>query len=105
MGAEGTDTHVALELFDVNVCTCEATDVWSFGVTVWEIVTFCSKIPYFEELKKPKQEITEFKIRGYLMQGWLLDPSQRPKFNQIFLKLAKSLPEGADFVGPNVLNA
>uniref|UniRef100_A0AC35EZX6 Protein kinase domain-containing protein n=1 Tax=Panagrolaimus sp. PS1159 TaxID=55785 RepID=A0AC35EZX6_9BILA len=121
----GTDTHIALELFDENVCTCEATDIWSFGVTVWEIVTFCSKIPYCEELKKPKQQITEFKIRQYLMQGerliipkntepsleiimkscWLLDATQRPKFNQIFLKLAKSLPEGADFVGPNVLNA
>uniref|UniRef100_A0AC34FT32 Protein kinase domain-containing protein n=1 Tax=Panagrolaimus sp. ES5 TaxID=591445 RepID=A0AC34FT32_9BILA len=120
----GTDTHIALELFDINCCTSEATDVWSFGVTVWEIVTFCSKLPYSEELKKQNQRVTELSIRNYLLQGeiliipedtdpslkkimkscWLLTAYERPNFNQIFLKLAKSLPEGADNFGPNVLD-
>uniref|UniRef100_A0AC35F388 Protein kinase domain-containing protein n=1 Tax=Panagrolaimus sp. PS1159 TaxID=55785 RepID=A0AC35F388_9BILA len=101
----GTVTHVAMELLkDPGSYTREATDVWSFGVTMWEIFTFGTKIPYYEELSKTK--ITEFEILSHLSNGlrlrppemlqanlhrimitcWIEKHCERPTFNQLFHK-------------------
>ena len=76
----------------------EKTDVWAYGVTVWEIYNFCKVQPY-EEL--PDQEVVDNAIRGantvllekphtcpeevyqVMMKCWAHDPTKRASFEDI----------------------
>uniref|UniRef100_A0AC35F3G7 Protein kinase domain-containing protein n=1 Tax=Panagrolaimus sp. PS1159 TaxID=55785 RepID=A0AC35F3G7_9BILA len=120
--AFGTTTHIAVELFISKAAfSCEATDVWSFGVTMWEIFNYGEKNPYEEELNC--KNVKEHQLTNYLSDGkrlkipeklniniqraiqtcWLSTSSERPTFNQLFLTFSNTLPEGSSYALNNVL--
>lgn len=82
------------------------SDVWSYGVTVWELMTFGSK-PYdtipardipelLEEGERlPQPLICTIDIYLIMVQCWLIDPEQRPKFKDLvtqFSAMARDPP-------------
>ncbi|CAK5079274.1 unnamed protein product [Meloidogyne enterolobii] len=79
----------------------QRTDVWSFGITCWEILTVGACSPY-KELKLPRERLARELVDklecGYrleqpnncsqelyqeLLNCWLPDPESRPSFRQI----------------------
>uniref|UniRef100_A0AC35FH49 Protein kinase domain-containing protein n=1 Tax=Panagrolaimus sp. PS1159 TaxID=55785 RepID=A0AC35FH49_9BILA len=115
----GTITHTAIELLDkMNFPTAsssEKTDVWSFGVTVWEIFNWCHKNPYDGEIREKNKDkiLNQAMIIEHLWKGKRLIPPQtmhqqlqttiiscwsndffnRPSFNDLFDTFLKALPE------------
>ncbi|CAI8015434.1 Tyrosine-protein kinase transforming protein RYK [Geodia barretti] len=94
---EGEDEEVPIkwmapESLEEDIYT-EATDVWSFGVTVWEVFT-CGRIPYIDipvvhllealkggqRLEKPQNEACMDEIYDTMRSCWSLKPTDRPKF-------------------------
>ena len=81
----------------------EKTDVWAFGVTMWEIFTFCQHQPY-EELDD--QEVIQDAVRGtsrqllpkpegcpqdiyeLMLRCWEYSADERANFEEIFSTLA-----------------
>ena len=78
------------------------TDVWSYGVTVWEIHTLCRKQPYDEmtdeefitdvqngynkrELKRPPHIPDE--VYNIMITCWNYSPVQRPDFESVYNQL------------------
>ncbi|CAI8044612.1 Tyrosine kinase receptor Cad96Ca [Geodia barretti] len=71
----------------------ESNDVWSFGVTVWEIFT-CGRIPFTgipamgllkelqrgQRLERPNNEACSVEIYEIMMLCLSLEPRVRPKF-------------------------
>ena len=78
------------------------TDVWSYGITVWEIYTLCRKQPYDEmtdeefitdvqngynkrELKRPPHIPDE--VYNIMITCWNYSPVQRPDFESVYNQL------------------
>ena len=69
------------------------TDVWSFGVTAWEIITFGKepeliKINLLSNALKrhhrlPKSELCNKDLYATMKMCWHLDPEQRPSFEDL----------------------
>jgi serine/threonine protein kinase len=70
------------------------TDVWSYGVVVWEIMTRSSPFPGMdlfvaahkiahEGLRLPIPSTSPSKFRNLMLACWADDPSARPSFNEI----------------------
>jgi len=91
-------------------------DVWSFGVTMWEIIE--RELPFEEipsgdvaalvvkkSLKLAKPSATDLPEDLWLLmqQCWELDPKQRPSFEQLHAELQqikKKLPKDEACEGP-----
>ena len=80
------------------------TDVWAFGVTMWEIFTLAKEQPY-NHLQD--MEVVEDAIKGQdrtlleqpvkcpqdvydvMKACWVYDPAQRPTFDELYYMLSK----------------
>jgi len=97
-------------LYD-NIYTTK-TDVWSFGVLLWEIVTLGST-PYpgmsgSEVMKKVKEgyrlekpEHCDREIYNMMFYCWDKDPAERPSFTQLVKDLEALLTKETDYIDLN----
>ncbi|XP_077952554.1 melanoma receptor tyrosine-protein kinase isoform X2 [Gasterosteus aculeatus] len=76
------------------------SDVWSFGVTVWELMTFGTKpydgIPASEMSsvlergdRLPQPPICTIEVYMILVKCWMIDPSSRPRFRELIVEFSK----------------
>uniref|UniRef100_A0AAQ5Z2Q3 Non-specific protein-tyrosine kinase n=1 Tax=Amphiprion ocellaris TaxID=80972 RepID=A0AAQ5Z2Q3_AMPOC len=96
-----------------------ASDVWMFGVTLWEMFTYCEE-PWFglsgrqilwrveregERLEKPPDCPQE--LYGVMRKCWACNPADRPSFNQLTTMVAEAKPmevqAARDFAEPRKL--
>ena len=82
----------------------EKTDIWAFGVTMWEIFTLCRDFPYPE---LSDQEVIDNAIKDYnrvvpkqpsscpsdvyhiMLRCWINDPEDRADFEEVYNLLAQ----------------
>ncbi len=80
----------------------EKTDVWAFGVTMWEIFTFVKKQPYGEMSDQeviddatkdenrrllPKPECCPAEVYEVMLECWVHEPSDRADFEELYSTL------------------
>lgn len=97
-----------------------ASDVWMFGVTLWEMFTYCEE-PWFglsgrqilwrveregERLEKPPDCPQE--MYGIMRKCWACNPTDRPSFNKLTTMVAEAKPmevqAARDFAEPRKLS-
>uniref|UniRef100_A0AC34FWP4 Protein kinase domain-containing protein n=1 Tax=Panagrolaimus sp. ES5 TaxID=591445 RepID=A0AC34FWP4_9BILA len=116
--SKGTITHTAVELLDprCGATNCEATDIWSFGVTIWEVFNQTRQSPYADDLgnvttlallsyfgSKKHLKTTHWTsanispvlitIETYMFQCWRRKQEDRPTFNFLWGLFSSKLPE------------
>ncbi|KAM6973768.1 tyrosine-protein kinase receptor UFO [Aplochiton taeniatus] len=102
---------IAIESLADRVYTTKS-DVWSFGVTMWEIATR-GQTPYpgvenseiydylrqGNRLKQPPDCLDS--IYAFMFSCWLLSPKDRPAFKELRCELEKALDELPDLQDPD----
>lgn len=90
---------LALECIQHRIFT-HKSDVWAFGVTVWELLTYGGRpyenisardVPELIEngLKLPQPSICSLDIYCIMVSCWMLDADSRPSFIKLALKFAE----------------
>ncbi|XP_055993907.1 epidermal growth factor receptor isoform X2 [Sorex fumeus] len=109
LGAEEKEYHaeggkvpikwMALESILHRIYTHQS-DVWSYGVTVWELMTFGSK-PYdgipasdistiLEKGERlPQPPICTIDVYMIMVKCWMIDADSRPKFRELIIEFTK----------------
>ncbi|XP_033646569.1 tyrosine kinase receptor Cad96Ca-like [Asterias rubens] len=99
---------MALESLLDDVYTTES-DVWSFGILLWEIVTLGAR-PYRlmtaktmvaqlkEGYRMPKPGHCREELYSMMSSCWLQNPNKRPTFRSLFKQLEKSSTNEADYI-------
>eukprot|EP00049_Salpingoeca_infusionum_P012682 m.233685 g.233685 ORF g.233685 m.233685 type:complete len:935 (-) comp15247_c0_seq1:450-3254(-) len=85
-----------------------ASDVWAFGIVLWEIITF-AKMPYAgfsnmevvdrvteDEYRLPKPKECPDKFYNFMLQCWYEDPELRSSFESIHTQLLAYSEELSD---------
>jgi serine/threonine protein kinase len=93
----GTRSHMAPELL-LEGRYSKATDIYAFGITLWEIFTCC--IPYdgipavalgkmvvYDGLRLDFPPDTPPRLRRLIERCWQVDPASRPSFDHILREL------------------
>ncbi|KAL5476059.1 hypothetical protein EMCRGX_G025961 [Ephydatia muelleri] len=89
----------------------EKTDVWSFGVTCWEVFTVGSvpypgldpcDLPTFlrngRRMEKPQNAACSEAIYSLMLRCWDSDPEDRPTFAKIAVTISKALQIMSDYL-------
>ncbi|KAL5476079.1 hypothetical protein EMCRGX_G025984 [Ephydatia muelleri] len=89
----------------------EKTDVWSFGVTCWEVFTVGSvpypgldpcDLPTFlrngRRLEKPQNAACSETMYSLMLRCWDSDPEDRPTFAKIAITISKALQIMSDYL-------
>ncbi|KAK9695926.1 Protein tyrosine and serine/threonine kinase [Popillia japonica] len=93
---------LALECIQHRIFT-HKSDVWAFGVTVWELLTFGERpydntpardVPELLELgeRLPQPQICSIEVYMILLKCWVLDAESRPGFKELaddFVKMCR----------------
>lgn len=89
----------------------EKTDVWAFGVTMWEIFTFAKKQPYEtmtdqevidDAIKGPDRQLLKIpehcppEVFNVMVGCWVDDPDKRVNFNDVHSSLAAIYDSSSD---------
>ena len=103
---------MAIESIKSRLFTYES-DVWSYGVCLWEIFTFCAK-PYAEldaletiksiekGIRLAKPQIASIDVYAILLSCWLEKPFARPSFKELSEEFEKMSLEPKSFLSLKV---
>jgi len=89
----------------------EKSDVWSFGVTCWEVFTG-GEIPYGgispvallqllrdgDRLNKPMNPACSDEIYAIILGCWKAEPEERPDFSQLLVTISLTLEAAAGYM-------
>lgn len=90
---QGSPTHMSPEAHE-GIYDC-ASDIWSFGVVIWEIFTqqtpfseFTNKFALTQHIARDKQTLPipkdlNERVLQLLVDTWNLEPEKRPNFDRI----------------------
>uniref|UniRef100_A0A914CDZ4 Protein kinase domain-containing protein n=1 Tax=Acrobeloides nanus TaxID=290746 RepID=A0A914CDZ4_9BILA len=109
---------LALECLDDESKYTQKSDIWSYGVTCWEIFTYCEVEPYetvknVKDLKKclesnqylPKPALCDNFTFNKIKRCWAKDINERPNFEELyfyFFDIGNKMREGRKVViNPN----